>query len=308
MCCVGSATLIATRGWLSPSRAYAEAKNIVDLIRDDAAKAPINVHKLRGNVSALEGSGGNIAILTGADGKVFIDAGITASRLRILEAANSLGREPITHLINTHWHFDHTDGNGWLNAEGAAILAHENTHKHLLTAQRVEDWDFNFPSPPLAAVPTEVFPSEMTLKLNGSTLALKHYDPAHTDSDISVTFTEADILHTGDTYWNGIYPFIDYSTGGNIDGTIKAAEANVAAATAKTIVVPGHGHPVSNKVELMAYRNMLVAIRDNIAKLKHQGRSIEETIAAHPTAAYDAKWGQFVITPALFTRLVYEGV
>jgi glyoxylase-like metal-dependent hydrolase (beta-lactamase superfamily II) len=303
MCCVGSATLIATGGWLSPSRAYAEAKNIVDLIRDDAAKAPINVHKLRGNVSALEGSGGNIVILIGADGKVFIDAGITASRLRILEAANSLGREPITHLINTHWHFDHTDGNGWLNAEGAAILAHENTHKHLLTAQRVEDWDFNFPSPPLAAVPTEVFPSEMTLKLNGSTLALKHYDPAHTDSDISVTFTEADILHTGDTYWNGIYPFIDYSTGGNIDGMIKAAEANVAAATAKTIVVPGHGHPVSNKVELTAYRDMLVAIRDNIATLKHQGRSIEETIAAHPTAAYDAKWGQFVITPALFTRL-----
>jgi glyoxylase-like metal-dependent hydrolase (beta-lactamase superfamily II) len=308
MCCVGSATLIATGGWLSPSRAYAEAKNIVDLIRDDAAKAPIKVHKLRGNVSALEGSGGNIAILTGADGKVFIDAGITASRPRILEAANGLGREPITHLINTHWHFDHTDGNEWLNADGAAILAHENTHKHLLTAQRVEDWDFNFPSPPLAAVPTEVFSSEMTLKLNGFSLALKHYDPAHTDSDISVTFTEADILHTGDTYWNGIYPFIDYSTGGNIDGMIKAAEANVVAATDKTVVIPGHGNPVSNKIELTAYRDMLVAIRDNVAKLKHQGRSLEETIAAKPTDAFDAKWGQFVITPALFTRLVYEGV
>ena len=308
MCCVGSATLIATSGWLSPSRAYAEARNIVDLIRDDAAKTPIKVHKLRGNVSALEGSGGNIAILTGADGKVFIDAGITASRLQILEAANSLGREPITHLINTHWHFDHTDGNGWLNAEGAVILAHENTHKHLLTAQRVEDWDFNFPSPPLAAVPTEVFSSEMTLKLNGSTLALKHYDPAHTDSDISVTFAEANTLHTGDTYWNGIYPFIDYSTGGNIDGMIKAAEANVVAATDKTIVIPGHGHPVSNKAELTAYRDMLVAIRDGVAGLKHQGRSIEQTIAANPTAAFDAKWGQFVISPAFFTRLVYEGV
>jgi glyoxylase-like metal-dependent hydrolase (beta-lactamase superfamily II) len=308
MCCMGSATLIATGGWLSPSRAYAEAKNIVDLIRDDAAKAPINVHKLRANVTALEGSGGNIAVLTGADGKVFIDAGITASRLRILEAANSLSREPITHLINTHWHFDHTDGNGWLNAEGAAVLAHENTHKHLLTAQRVEDWDFNFPPPPLAAVPTEVFSLEMTFKVNGSALALKHYDPAHTDSDISVTFTEADILHTGDTYWNGIYPFIDYSTGGNIDGMIKAADANVAAATNKTIVIPGHGHPVSNKVELTAYRDMLVAIRDGVAKLKQQGRSIEQTIAANPTAAFDAKWGQFVITPAFFTRLVYEGV
>jgi glyoxylase-like metal-dependent hydrolase (beta-lactamase superfamily II) len=305
---MGAATFAATGGWLSPSQAYAEARNIVDLIRDDAAKAPIKVHKLRGDVSALEGSGGNIAVLTGADGKVFIDAGITASRSRILEAANSLSRDPIKHLINTHWHFDHTDGNEWLNAEGAAILAHENTHKHLLTAQRVEDWDFNFPSPPLAAVPTEVFSSQMTLKLNGSTLALKHYDPAHTDSDISVTFTVADILHAADTYWNGIYPFIDYSTGGNIDGMIKATEANVAAVTDKTIVIPGHGQPVSNKTELTEYRDMLVAIRDNVAKLKQQGRSLEDTIAAKPTATFDAKWGQFVITPDLFTRLVYHGV
>jgi glyoxylase-like metal-dependent hydrolase (beta-lactamase superfamily II) len=308
ICCTIAAGFFATRGWLSPSQAYAEARNIVDLIRDDAAKAPIKVHKLRGDVSVLEGSGGNIAVLTGADGKVFIDAGITASRPRIVEAANSLSRDPIKHLINTHWHFDHTDGNEWLNADGAAVLAHENTHKHLLTAQRVQDWDFNFPSPPLAAVPTEVFSSEMTLKLNGSTLALKHYDPAHTDSDISVTFTDADILHAGDTYWNGIYPFIDYSTGGNIDGMIKATEANVAAVTDKTIVIPGHGNPVSNKAELSAYRGMLVAIRDNVAKLKQQGRSLDETIAAKPTSAFDAKWGQFLITPALFTRLVYEGI
>jgi glyoxylase-like metal-dependent hydrolase (beta-lactamase superfamily II) len=146
------------------------------------------------------------------------------------------------------------------------------------------------------------------LKLNDSTLALKHYNPAHTDSDISVTFTEADILHTGDTYWNGIYPFIDYSTGGNIDGMIKAAQANVAAVTDKTIVIPGHGQPVSNKAELTEYRDMLVAIRDNVAKLKQQGRSLDDAIAAKPTATFDAKWGQFVINPDFFTRLVYHGV
>ena len=192
LCCTVAATFAATGGWLSPSQAYAEARNIVDLIRDDAAKAPIKVHRLRGDVSILEGSGGNIAVLTGADGKVFIDAGITASRPRILEAANGLSRDPIRHLINTHWHFDHADGNQWLNAEGAAILAHENTHKHLLVAQRVEDWDFNFPSSPLAAIPTEVFSSEKTLTLNRSTLALKYYGPAHTDSDISVTIFDAD--------------------------------------------------------------------------------------------------------------------
>jgi len=148
----------------------------------------------------------------------------------------------------------------------------------------------------------------MTVDLNRSKLALKYYGPAHTDSDISITFPEADILHCGDTFWNGIYPFIDYSTGGNIDGMIKAAQANVAAVTDKTIAIPGHGQPVSNKAELTEYRDMLVAIRDNVAKLKHQGRSLDDTIAAKPTATFDAKWGQFVITPDFFTRLVYHGV
>src|SRR5215470_3970753 len=115
LCCLGSATFAATGGWLTPSQVFAEARNLVDLIRSEAAKAPIKIHKLRGNVSVLEGSGGNIAVLTGSDGKVFIDAGITASRLRILEAAESLSRDPIRHLINTHWHFDHADGNTWLS-------------------------------------------------------------------------------------------------------------------------------------------------------------------------------------------------
>jgi glyoxylase-like metal-dependent hydrolase (beta-lactamase superfamily II) len=307
-CCAVASGLTATGGWLTPSQAFADAQNLVDIFRNEAAKAKIAVHRLRDDVSILEGSGGNIAVLTGADGKVFIDAGITGTRPRILQAADSLSADPITHLINTHWHFDHTDGNLWLSQEGAAIIAHTNTHKHLATVQRVADWDFTFPSSPLAAVPTEVFSSEMTLGVNRSTLHLKHYDPAHTDSDISVTFTEADIRHCGDTYWNGIYPFIDYSTGGSIDGMIRAAEENLAAVSSKTTVIPGHGNPVSNREELSAFRDMLVAIRDNVAKLKQQGHSLDETIAAKPTAAFDAKWGQFVITPAFFTRLVYQGV
>ena len=129
----------------------------------------------------------------------------------------------------------------------------------------------------------------------------------HTDSDISVTFAEANIVHVRDTYWNGIYPFIDYSTGG-IDGMIAASDANLAATTNDTIITPGHGRPVSNKAELKEFRDMLVAIRENVAKLKKQGRSRDETVVAKPTAAFDAKWGQFVIDPGYFTRLVYEGV
>ena len=174
--------------------------------------------------------------------------------------------------------------------------------------QRVEDWDYDFAPLSAAALPTDVFATERTLKLNGNTLALKYYGPAHTDSDISVQFTEADILHTGDTFWNGVYPFIDYSTGGSIDGSIRAADANLAMTTDRTIIIPGHGRPVSNRGELQAFRDMLVDIRDTVAALKHQGRSLDEIVAAKPTAAYDAKWGQFVISPDLFTKVVYEGV
>ncbi|MGJ5176479.1 MBL fold metallo-hydrolase [Bradyrhizobium oligotrophicum] len=308
LCCVASATFASGGGWLTPRATYAEARNIVDMIRTDAATASIKVHKLRGGVSVLEGSGGNVGVLSGPDGKVMIDAGITASKPRMLEALASLGNEPVRHLINTHWHFDHADGNEWVHDQGAAITAHENTRKHLKTMQRVEDWNFDFPALAPSAVPTDVFSERTRLAVNRSTIELQYYGPAHTDSDILVHFVEADILHVADTFWNGIYPFIDYSTGGSIDGMIRAADANLAKACDKTIVIAGHGVPVSDRAGLQDYRDMLVAIRDNVARLKKQEKTLEAVVAARPTAAFDAKWGQFVITPALFTKLVYEGV
>ena len=308
LCCLGSATFAATEVWLAPRQAFAEARGLVTRIKDSAAASPIVTHKLRGNISVLEGSGGNIAVLTGSDGKVLVDAGISVSRTQMTKALADLGTDPITHLINTHWHFDHADGNTWLNSSGAKIIAHENTREHLSEVQRVEDWDYNFLPLPSGGLPTEVFANERILKLNGASIRLKYYGAAHTDGDISVTFGEADVLHAGDTYWNGIYPFIDYSTGGSIDGTIRATEANLAAATEQTIIIPGHGRPVSNKAELKDYRDMLVAIRDNVAALKKQGRSLADIIAAKPTAPFDSKWGNFVIDPGFFTRLIYQGV
>ena len=137
---------------------------------------------------------------------------------------------------------------------------------------------------------------------------MKYYGPAHTDSDISVHFAEAGVLHVADTFWNGIYPFIDYSTGGSIDGMIAACETNLAVTTDETIIIPGHGQPVSNKAELKDFTDMLVAVRENVAALKKQGHSRDEVVAARPTAAFDAKYGNFVIDPGFFTRLVFEGV
>ena len=142
---------------------------------------------MRNNISVLEGSGGNIAVLTGPDGKVMIDAGIGVSRAQMTKALAGLGVDPITHLINTHWHFDHTNGNEWLNSAGAKIIAQENTRKYLSHVQRVEDWDYNFLPLPPGGNSQRGFATERTLKLNGASIALKRYGSAHTDSDISVT-------------------------------------------------------------------------------------------------------------------------
>jgi glyoxylase-like metal-dependent hydrolase (beta-lactamase superfamily II) len=303
-----SSSVVATAGvWLMPRQLFAGAESPVITIRNAAKTAKISVTKLRSNVSVLEGSGGNIAVLTGRDGKLLVDAGIPGTKPRITEALTSLSNDRVKHLINTHWHFDHTDGNEWLHSIGAEITAHENTKKHLATTTRVEDWNFTFPSAPAGALPTKIVTADETLHLNGATLALKSYGSAHTDSDISVEFTDADILHVGDTFWNGHYPFIDYSTGGSIDGMIRATEANVARAGDKTVVIPGHG-PIGNKSELVEFGDMMVAIREKIAGLKKQGKSRDEVVVAKPTADYDAKWGGFVVNGDFFTRLVYAGV
>ena len=283
-----------------------QGESPVVIIRNAAATAKINVTKLRGNVSVLEGSGGNIVVLTGRDGKVLVDAGITASRSQITEALATLSNDPVKHLINTHWHFDHTDGNEWMHSDGAIILAHENTKKHLSTTTRVEAWDFTFPPAPAGSIPAEVIDKEKTLSMNNTSVVLAYYGPSHTDGDLSAYFVEPDVLHCGDTWWNGHYPFIDYSTGGNIKGMIKAAEWNLAKASEKTIVIPGHGK-IGGKPELTEYRDMLVTIHDKVTALKKEGKTLEETIAAKVTAAYDSKWATSFLTGDVFTKLVYAG-
>jgi glyoxylase-like metal-dependent hydrolase (beta-lactamase superfamily II) len=304
---IASTGLAMTAVCLVPHRLFGDEENLVVAARKSGEAANVTVQALRRNVSALIGSGGNIAVLPGDDGKLIIDSGYLGARGKIAAALSSLSPDPIKHLVNTHWHFDHTDGNEWMHSAGATITAHENTRKHLFTSTRVEDWNFTFPPSPAGAIPTDVFNADKTLHLNGATIALKYYGPSHTDGDISAYFIEADVLHTGDTWWNGHYPFIDYSTGGSINGMIKAAEANLAMVTDKTVVVPGHG-PVGGKSEMIEYRDILAAIRDRVAALKGEGKSLNEIVAAKPTAAYDAKWGGSFVNGEFFTKLVYKGV
>ena len=306
-CFLAAGGLTVAAACVAPGELFAETDTlVVDALRE-AATAKIEVQKLRRNITVLLGAGGNIAVLTGPDGKLLVDAEIVTARVKVAEALASINADPIKQLINSHWHFDHTGGNDWIHQAGASILAQENTRKHLLKDTWVEGWHYNFLAPPAGAVPSTVFGEDHTVHANNSTLVLKHYLPAHTDSDISVHFTEADVFHTGDTFWNRNYPFIDYSTGGSIDGTIRAAEANIAAVTDKMIVIPGHG-AVGAKADLILFRDVMVGLRDKVAALKKQGRTLAETLAAKPGARTDEEWGKGFINPGRFIPLVYQGV
>ena len=292
---------------LVPRGLFAQADKLVHGAMRESATAKITVQTLRRNIIVLLGPGGNIAVLTGPDGKLLVDAEIVTARPNVSAALAGINADPIKQLINTHWHFDHTGGNEWLHEAGASIMAQENTRKHLLVDTRVEGWHHTSQAAPAGAIPSAVFKEDHTLRANNTTLVLKHYPPAHTDSDISVHFEEADILHVGDTFWNRDYPFIDYSTGGSIDGQIRAAEANLAKVSDKTIVIGGPG-AVGGKADLILFRDVLVEMRDKVANLKKQGRTLAEIVTAKPGARYDAEWGRSFMTPGAFVELVYQGV
>lgn len=282
-------------------------EGIVARMRKQAATARITTQSLRGGVSVLAGAGGNIAVLDGPDGKVIVDSGISTARSQLEAALAAIGPAPITRLINTHWHFDHTDGNEWLHAAGALIVAAENCRARLAVATRVEAWDFTFPRSPTGALPEVTFKESLTVHSNRSTLSLEALSPAHTDSDTLVEFREADVMHVGDIWWNGHYPFIDYSTGGSIDGVIRAVETCLARATDSAIIIPGHG-PTGDKAQLTEFRDMLTTVRQRVAAMKKRGSTLEDIIDGKPTNEFDARYGGFLIAPSVFTSLVYAGV
>jgi len=285
----------------------AQQVNDAGQMRAAGASARISVHPLRRTVSVLMGSGGNIIVLPGPDGKVLVDAGYATSQKQIGKALNAISNQPLNHLIDTHWHFDHTDGNEWIHAAGATIVGHENTRRRLSTPQRIPAFRGMFPPSPTGALPAIVFGDRKTLHLNDEELLLEYYGPAHSDSDISVRLARADILHTGDTWFNCFYPFIDYYNGGSFDGMVAAAARNLRSVDDQTVIVPGHG-PVGKKAQLVEYDDMLRTIRERVAKLKKQGRSVQETIAPKPSASFDGKWGAGLVPPDAFVELVYAGV
>ena len=304
----GIATLAGSALTLYGARTFGQEASLTGAqFRASGKSAKITTRQLRGDLRYLDGSGGNIIVLPGPDGILTVDSGLATSESQIRTALSTISSRPLRHLLNTHWHFDHTDGNEWMHLAGATIVAHENTRKRMNQRQEIPAFSIVLEPSPLAALPTVVFAQSHRLLLNGQKILMERYTPAHTDSDVSVFFENTNVLHTGDTWFNGYYPFIDYNSGGSIRGLIAASSENLQRTDTKTIVLPGHGD-VGSRTDLLAFHEMLIEIRDRVSALRVKGYSLAATISAKPTEKYDAKLSGGFVSPDLFTRLVYQGV
>jgi len=265
---------------------------------------PIQAQPLAENLTLLSGPGGNVVVLRGPEGLVVVDTFVAPAWTKLQESLKALGSAPVQFVIDTHWHFDHTDNNAPLRALGATLVAHENTRLRMTQPHHLAVLELDFPPSPAAALPQRVFQDGYKLEANGERLAVTHVPPAHTDTDVIVRFERANVLHTGDVFFNGRYPFIDGSTGGTIDGMIAGAGRLLDLADSDTKIVPGHG-PLSNKAGLAKYRDMLFTAGDRVRKLKASGKSLEEAIAAKPFADLDADWGKGTFNGDGFVKVVY---
>lgn len=280
-------------------------QNAIQQMRATAATTPIKQTKLRDTVFLLQGVGGNIVCQIGPDGKLLIDSGFATAARRLLQSIEKLDAHSVKLLINTHWHFDHTDGNAVLHDAGAFIIAQENTRLRLSTAQTVKALNIQVPPSPTSALPQTTFADRQKIYFNNDELDLIHAPNAHTDSDIYIHFANANVLHTGDLWFNGMYPMIDDGTGGTINGMIRGVDQCLPLADDKTKIVPGHG-PLGDKDALQKYRDMLVNVANRIEKLKIAGQTVDQVVAAKPTADLDATWGNGRVKPDLFVTLVYN--
>jgi glyoxylase-like metal-dependent hydrolase (beta-lactamase superfamily II) len=265
----------------------------------------IKLTPLSGKVLMISGAGGNIAVLTGPEGKLMVDAGVSTAAPDVLKALAGLDTQPLKYLVNTHWHFDHTEGNEKMHDAGATIIAHAKTRERLATSTYVDLVKIHFPPLPTGALPTSTLTDEFTLFLNDEEVILQHVPPSHTDTDLFVLFKQANVLHVGDLFFNGFYPLIDYSTGGSINGTVDGIARALAAANANTKVIPGHG-PLATKADFTGVHDMLATLRDRVAAAKKSGKSLVETITAKPSAEFDAQWGKGMIGPDAIVTLIYN--
>ena len=273
--------------------------------QQDFSKVEVKSQQVAGNIYMLTGAGGNIGALVGDDGILIIDDQYAPLSPKIHEALAKLSPKPVKFLVNTHYHGDHTGGNEIFGGEGAIIVAQDNVRKRLSEKQVIELFKMENPPMPKAGLPVVTFTEDIGLHINGEDLHVFHVPNAHTDGDSLIYFSKSNVLHTGDTLFNGFYPFIDVGGGGSINGMIAANDKVLGMINDDTKLIPGHG-PLATPKDLRAFRDMLATLRDNVAKLIKEGKSADEVVAAQPSKDLDPVWGKGFLKPEQFVRIVYS--
>jgi glyoxylase-like metal-dependent hydrolase (beta-lactamase superfamily II) len=267
----------------------------------DWSNVEIRVERVAPGVAVLFGRGGNIGLSYGADGNVIIDDQYAPLTDKVIAAVRSVDPDPIRFVVNTHWHGDHTGGNENVGATGAVIVAHENVRRRMSVGQMLRGEQV--PPAPSGALPVVTFTDDVSFHLNGDDIRVHHVEHAHTDGDALVYWTRANVLHMGDTYFNGILPFIDLESGGSVDGYIAAVEQGLRIANDRTVIIPGHG-PVATRANLQAFRDMLVELRTRVAAEIRAGRSLEQVKALRLADRYGRPTD--FISPDSFIETLYR--
>jgi glyoxylase-like metal-dependent hydrolase (beta-lactamase superfamily II) len=271
------------------------------------ADVRIEAQSVAPGIHMLVGRGGNIGVSTGADGIFLIDDQFAPLHDRIVAAVAAIQPGPIGFILNTHWHGDHTGGNEAFGSGGALIFAHAAVRARMSSEQFVVAFDRHVPPSPPSALPVVTFTRDLTLHLNGQTIRAVHVPAAHTDGDVAVHFVEADVIHAGDVFFAGRYPFIDVSSGGSIDGVIAAASGILESAGKGTKIIPGHG-PLANRDDLLRYRDLLLLARERVATALAAGMELSEIVASDPLGDQDPSWGSGFITAEGFVKIVYASL
>ncbi len=260
-------------------------------------KVTIQTTKLTDHVYMLMGAGGNIGVSVGDEGVLVIDNQFAPLTSKILAAIETLSDKPVKIVMNTHHHGDHTGGNENFGKNGATIMAHDNVRK------RLEE------KSPEIALPVITFNDELNVHINNEQVAVFHIDNAHTDGDALLYFTESNVLHTGDTYFNGRYPYIDLNSGGSVDGYINAVKAGLMVCDDNTKIIPGHGQ-LSNKAEYQDFLEMLETLKTNVLKAIALGKNEDEVVKdASITKTYDdLGYGDFFINSERIKRIFYTSL
>jgi glyoxylase-like metal-dependent hydrolase (beta-lactamase superfamily II) len=264
----------------------------------------VKVIPVASGIYMLEGLGGNIGLSVGKDDAFLIDDQYAPLSAKIKAAVATVTPKPVRFVVNTHWHFDHVGGNEALAGSGAIIFAHENTRRRMSSDQFIAAMNRKVPASPTAALPVITFSDTITFYTNDDTVRTFHVANAHTDGDAIIFFTRANVVHMGDTFFNGRYPLIDLSSGGSLVGMIAAANQGLAMTNADTRFIPGHG-PLASRADLVRYRDMLVATRDRVGKLIAEHRTLKEILDAKPLADLDPQWGNGNIKSEQFLTIVY---